>query len=129
MDANSNKRNERICVKNFQRKKYEFCVSRNIRREKRQTKKREPEERYESILMSWDIINNSELEGRNCYSYCVFRNELFLVFLEFCEFWEMKWVGKGPNNKKSKGYQTNRKWPRHQVDIGTLSLLFCWIWV
>jgi len=85
--------------------------------------------------MSWDIINNSELEGRNCYSYCVFRNELFLVFLELCEFWEMKWVGKGlssilkegPKNKKSKGYHTNKKWPRYQVDIGTLSLLFCWI--
>lgn len=135
MDTNSNKRNEWIRVKIFQRKKYEFSVSRNIRKEKRQTKKGEPEERYEHILIRWDIIHNSELESRNCYSYCVFRNELFLVFLEFHEFWEMKWVGKGsssilkvgPKNKKSKGYHANKKWSRYQADIATLSLLFCWV--
>lgn len=69
-----------------------------------------PKERDESISMSWDRIINSELEGRKCYSYCVFRNELQSFFLTFFRLWEMKWVGKGPSsylngeskNKKSK---------------------------
>ena len=47
-----------------------------IKRQKSETNKGGPKESNENTLMSWDIMHNSELEGRKNYGCHVFGSRL-----------------------------------------------------